>query len=266
MGLARYHHGMGAQGTTEERIAEHLAIVTRQTLDAVLPALREAPTEATLDRVLAHVFAYEGQTKQALVTALARDPKLLPVCAPGCAFCCHLSVFVSVPELLHLAAHLRRTRSPEALVSLTARVQATAAAVAELSKAERAQAKRACPLLDPTTRQCSVYDARPLTCRAYNSCDAAVCEQAFDQALTHWDMPIDLFQLTVGTNVRAGLMAAVVAAGLDPGPYELAPGLAVALTVERAAARWFAGEPVFAAAETAIGRERRAAWRASLSL
>jgi hypothetical protein len=52
----------------------------------------------------------------------------------------------------------------------------------------------------------------------------------------------------------------MVAAGLDPGPYELACGLAVALTVPDAAARWLAKEPIFAAAETRIGRERRATW------
>jgi uncharacterized protein len=253
---------MSATGTTEERLAQHLAIVTRQTVDAVLPEL-QGRGEDCIARVVEHVFAYEGQTKHALVQALARDPKCLPVCAPGCAFCCHLSVFASVPELLHLAAYLQRTRPPAALAALTASVLATAEAVRELSQAARAQAKRPCPLLDPATRQCGVYEARPLTCRAYNSCDAGVCARAFDEALTHWDMPVDLFQLTVSTNVRTGLMAAALAAGLDPGPYELAPGLAVALTATNAAARWLAGEPVFAAAETAIGRERRETWRAS---
>ena len=109
--------------------------------------------------------------------------------------------------------------------------------------------------------RCGVYAARPLACRAYNSCDASVCEKAFVDARVRWDMPVDLFQLTVGRNVRTGLAAAIAAAGLDPGPYELAAGLEVALTTPDAEARWLAGEPIFAAAETRIGRERRDAWR-----
>lgn len=251
--------------TPEKRVERHLAIVTDQTVGAVLPLLGPGRSPGTLARAMDHTFAYDEQTKRALVEALARDPRCLPVCAPGCAFCCHQSVFAAVPEILHAAEHLRRTLRPAALAALTARIVRTASAVADLSQAERAQSKTPCPLLDDETQACGAYEARPLACRAYNSCDAGVCERAFDAALTHWDVPVDLFQLTVSRNVRAGLMAAAFAAGLDPGPYELSVGLAIALTVEDAAARWLLGEPVFAPAETAIGRSRRAGWRASFA-
>ena len=216
----------------------------------------EAETRALLQQhkwreAMAAVYAYEANAKSALVLALARDPRCLPVCAPGCSFCCHLSVFATVPEILYLADRLRP-------FALTSRVEEVAARVAELSQEERAQAKQPCPLLDTTTGCCGAYDARPLACRAYNSCDKSVCEHAFHSALVRWDMPVDLFQLTLTRNVRAGLTAALRAAGLDPGPYELSTGLAVALRLADAEARWLRGENVFAAAETRIGRERRA--------
>ncbi len=247
--------------TPEERVEQHLAIVTQQARGVVASHLDQARSPEALRRAVFAVYAYEEQTKAALVSSLARDPKCLPVCAPGCAFCCHLSVFASVPELLTLAAHLRSTLTPAALAARTEGIRETAAAVRDLSQAERAQSKRACPLLDVATRQCGVYAARPLACRAYNSCDAGVCEQAFDAALTHWDLPTDLFQLTVSRNARKGLLSAVFAAGLDPGPYELVTGLDVALRIPDADARWLAGEPIFEAAETRIGRERRSGWR-----
>lgn len=256
--------GARAKGA-EARVEKHLALVTEQARAIAAQALGPKRTATGMHHALAHLFAYEKQTKIALVHALARDPRCLPVCAPGCAFCCHLAVFASVPEILALAAHLRATLAPAELAARTAEIAAAAAAVGDLDRSARAASKRACPLLDGESGRCTVYEARPLACRAYNSCDAATCERAFDQALTRWDVPVDLFQLTVGRNVRAGLLAAVHAGGLDPGPYELSVGLHLALSEPDAEARWLAGETVFAAAETRIGRARRAAWDAEIS-
>jgi Fe-S-cluster containining protein len=238
--------------TPEERVEKHLEIVARETEATALPLLT---TPEALFRAVERTYLYEEGTKKALVDALARDPKCLPVCAPGCAYCCHLSVFASTPEILYLAERLRPA-GPE----LAERIARAAEAIRDLGQEERARAKRPCPLLERETGRCGVYAARPLACRAYNSCDAGVCARAFDDALVHWNMPVDLFQLTVSRNVRKGLIAAARAGGLDPGPYELACGLAVALRIPDAAARWLAREPIFAEAETRIGRERRASW------
>jgi Fe-S-cluster containining protein len=246
---------------TPEALEGHLAIVTRQMAAAVRAFLAGARSEAAMLRMVGDTFAFEVQTREALVHGLARDPKCLPVCGPGCAYCCHLSVFASVPEILFLAAALRATLSAESLAAVTARVVEAAAAFADATREERASAKRPCPLLEVATGCCGVYEARPLVCRAYNSCDVGVCKTAFDDALVHWEMPVDLVQLSASRNVRTGLLAGLFASGLDPGPYDLACGLALALTVEDAAERWLAGESLFAAAETAIGRTLRATWR-----
>ena len=248
---------------TPAALEEHLAIITRQMTAAVRAFLAGARSEEALLRMVGDTFAFEAQTRAALVEGLARDPKCLPVCSPGCAYCCHLSVFASVPEILFLAAALRATLSAEALAALTARVVAAASAFADASREDRGRAKRPCPLLDVASGRCGVYEARPLVCRAYNSCDVGVCKTAFDDALVHWEMPVDLVQLSASRNVRTGLLAGVYAAGLDPGPYDLACGLAVALTVDDATERWLAGDALFSAAETAIGRTLRATWRAA---
>lgn len=244
-----------------EALEQHLAVITRQMTAAVRAFLGGARSEAALLRLVGDTFAYEAQTRDALVNGLARDPKCLPVCTAGCAYCCHLSVFASVPEILFLGAGLRATLTPENLAVVTARVVDAASHFAEASREERAAAKRPCPLLDFATGRCGVYEVRPLVCRAYNSCDVGACRTAFDDARVHWEMPVDLVQLSASRNVRSGLLAGVFAAGLDPGPYELACGLAVALTVDDAAERWLAGETLFESAETAIGRTLRATWR-----
>ena len=237
-----------------------LAFVSREVGEGARTLLAKERSRATLLAVVDHTFAYEAKAKNALVARLVRGTKSLPVCAPGCAWCCHLSVFASVPEILRIAEHLRAASSARAFAEARERVRASAAIVAPMSKPERAQAKHACPLLDREKGRCGVYEVRPLSCRAYNSCDAAVCERAFEQALVAWDLPIEITQYTVGRHVKSGLMAGALAVGLDPGPYELAVGLSIALELPDAEERWLRGEAVFAAAESALGREMRAAW------
>ncbi|MEM9475482.1 MAG: YkgJ family cysteine cluster protein [Pseudomonadota bacterium] len=81
-------------------------------------------------------------------------------CAEGCAFCCILTgadggtITEAEARMLH-AALLPRAGAPDG----------------------RAWHPRACPALDPATRMCRAYEARPTICRSYVSYDAAACEQ-----------------------------------------------------------------------------------------
>ncbi|MEL6642518.1 MAG: YkgJ family cysteine cluster protein [Pseudomonadota bacterium] len=81
-------------------------------------------------------------------------------CAEGCAFCCILpgqdggTITESEARTLH-AALLPLAGQPDG----------------------RAWHPRACPSLDPETRKCRAYDARPTICRSYVSFSAAACEQ-----------------------------------------------------------------------------------------
>jgi hypothetical protein len=81
-------------------------------------------------------------------------------CADGCAFCCILNggqgglITQAEAETLH-AAVLRLKGQPDG----------------------RAWHKNACPALDPETRSCRAYDARPMICRSFLSTDADACAQ-----------------------------------------------------------------------------------------
>ncbi|SLN43059.1 Flagellin N-methylase [Roseivivax jejudonensis] len=81
-------------------------------------------------------------------------------CAPGCAFCCILA-------------------GDDGGVILEAEARRLHAALAPLSGAPdgREWSARACPSLDPETRMCRAYDARPMICRTYLSPDAEACRQ-----------------------------------------------------------------------------------------
>lgn len=81
-------------------------------------------------------------------------------CAPGCAFCCILS-------------------GDDGGVILEMEARRLHAALAPLHGAPdgRDWNAAACPALDPATRMCRAYEARPMICRTYLSDDAEACRK-----------------------------------------------------------------------------------------
>jgi hypothetical protein len=90
-------------------------------------------------------------------------------CRKGCFFCCCQPVEASLPEVLLLADHLRRSLSPHEMTALRMRIDAYEASL-------RAEPDHGalCPL--NVAGACSVYEARPLLCRGFNALDVTDCE------------------------------------------------------------------------------------------
>ena len=80
-------------------------------------------------------------------------------CSNGCAFCCILSGDDGGTITESEAVALHRALSP-----LSGQPDG------------RAWHPDACPSLDPETRSCRAYDARPMICRAYVSTDVEACK------------------------------------------------------------------------------------------
>lgn len=80
-------------------------------------------------------------------------------CASGCAFCC---ILLEGDGGLITEAEARRLH--RALAPLAGRPDG------------RAWNAHACAALDPATRQCRAYDARPTVCRSFLSTSVAACE------------------------------------------------------------------------------------------
>lgn len=89
-------------------------------------------------------------------------------CHKGCAWCCRLRVEIRFADAAQLA---RRAKADPAL---EARVRATAKRVGALDEFTRLKAAVPCAFLDEGGA-CSVYEDRPLPCRAYRSRDADWC-------------------------------------------------------------------------------------------
>lgn len=104
-----------------------------------------------------------SQAGQALLAGQLADPNgpaASAACASGCAFCCILTGedggTMTGAEALGLHKALSALKSlPDG----------------------REWHKAACPALDPASRICRAYDARPMICRSYLSPDASFCER-----------------------------------------------------------------------------------------
>lgn len=188
---------------------------------------------------------------------LAGGRRLPLACTAGCAHCCHSTVHASAAEILRIAGWLKANRSEEELANLRARAEDAATKIAPLGLSPRVAAKIPCPLLDGATSACTVYDVRPIACRAYHSGDVEPCKRALERGEANPVLPIDPPLFHVAHAHAFGLMTACVAEGLDVGPYDLAVALPKALEADLDA-RWLAGESVLP--HSPLSREHQPAY------
>jgi Fe-S-cluster containining protein len=187
--------------------------------------------------------------------AMARsptDPALL-ACKKGCATCCSRPVSTTAPSVLRLVAWLREHLTPEQLAVVHARIVALDEVTHGKMWTPEDRPPNPCALL--VDGACSVYEARPFVCRAWNAVDANDCKRAMGQDWT--DMRFDLYQRTTFAGIEDGVRAALAQAGLDGQDLELTASLRVALERADACEAWLAGEPVFAGCEAKQPEDRR---------
>jgi hypothetical protein len=139
-------------------------------------------------------------------------------------------VDVTHPELLAIAAHLRRELPAPALRAHRDRLERHTARTAPLTDEARWAARIPCALLDANGR-CSVYPVRPLRCRAFHSTSAAACRLAFDGA-DEVEPALNLGVARVLSAVEAGYDDALAGAGDAAGSVRLESGLLAVLTSE----------------------------------
>ena len=141
-----------------------------------------------------------GCAAEAAGSAFRRADDLTPVgavdCAAGCAFCCHLLVTVTPSEAVVIAARLDDAQR--------ARVAANARKARDLSPGAYRRARIRCALLDDDDR-CTVYDVRPLKCRAHTSTSRARCERVHNDELPGGAVPTDAWLTLAVTAIRRGM-------------------------------------------------------------
>lgn len=116
---------------------------------------------------------------QARATASTAGPR--PACTAGCAFCCHVHVDATHAELVAIAVHLEERFGATQRAALREKLSVTVEGSDALSDEERWAARIPCGLLDGEGL-CSVYNVRPLRCRAFHSVSESDCRAAFEGA------------------------------------------------------------------------------------
>jgi Fe-S-cluster containining protein len=95
-------------------------------------------------------------------------------CASGCSPCCHLYVQVPPGTAAAMVAHIAAAFTPAAREALHERLTLAAAAIG--AAADPATLRLRCPLLG-ADEHCTVYEVRPLSCRAFTSRSLPRCQQ-----------------------------------------------------------------------------------------
>ena len=110
--------------------------------------------------------------------ASADDANTL-ACKPGCAWCCHFSVDVRPVEVFNIVEHVQQHFSPEQLQQLQEKVERNAELFSDMDELQRMRQNTPCPFLIDS--RCSIYAARPQTCRNYHATNVAGCKQSYEQ-------------------------------------------------------------------------------------
>ncbi len=179
-------------------------------------------------------------------------------CRAGCGFCCYSHVEVHPLDAISVAHYLKRTLSPEQLVAVEERLRDRVRRKRAMTGEERKRANISCGLLSEENT-CSVYAARPLICRGYNSLSVQKCEEAYLNPAAPNRTPFDYHARIWTTSVADGMRDALQEKGIDARRYELNSAVLCALTTPDVAARWLQGQDVFR--DCLIDRERQAPQR-----
>lgn len=165
-------------------------------------------------------------------------------CHAGCPGCCHSLISVTPLETFVIAAWLREKMSTSEVAVIRQRAEETADKSKTMNNAEYAKSMLWCPLLD-SQLMCSIYPARPLGCRAWNSLSLEACHDCYFANHPDKTISLDDYTYEIGQGVRSGLRSGMESIGLDGSSYELNSVLIVALDRPDAVECWARGEDVF---------------------
>lgn len=158
-------------------------------------------------------------------------------CRAGCTWCCYFSVDVRAVEVFSILDFVERTFAVEEKTRVYAEVHANAAALDNLGESERVKRNIKCPFLNGG--RCTIYTARPQTCRNYHATDVAGCRQSYEDP-ENLDIDPDFapWVYQAGTAHVDAFSTAMRDAGYDVRAYELNRALDAARSDRGARARF----------------------------
>jgi Fe-S-cluster containining protein len=165
-------------------------------------------------------------------------------CREGCAWCCYFTVDVRATEVFRILDFVERSFAPAEKARVHAEVRVNSAALGKLGEGERVTRNLKCPFL--SAGRCTIYEARPQSCRNYHATDVAGCRKSYEEP-DNLDIDPD-FAPGVYQAGRAhveAFSAGMREAGYDVSVYELNCALAAALSEPGARERFESGRKPF---------------------
>ncbi len=220
-------------------MAELRGTIETTSKKSTIEILSEGKNAEKLGELVTNAVAYAEASSAAAMKA-APSPRPT-ACKAGCASCCSLQVGSSPAEVLTMAAHLRKTKSEGELASILERLQAIETKTIGLAWQDRPPTP--CALLDENNL-CSAYEARPLSCRGWNSQDADPCKRFVGGDKTA-ETPVYEVPYATHQSVMDGTRRGLAELGLESKETDFSIGLHIALGTPDAGERWLKGERVF---------------------
>jgi Fe-S-cluster containining protein len=165
-------------------------------------------------------------------------------CERGCSYCCHLRVEIRPHDAFVLAHHIQTGFGAEQRARAMARIEENLRRIAPLTPEEHIRANIPCAFLEEGV--CTVYEARPATCRKYYSVSVATCRNSFNDPAAPLTGEIEHEQVRLAGNaVALGYAKGLEDAGYDATLYELHHAVHNALTNPKAERRYRDGKRPF---------------------
>jgi Fe-S-cluster containining protein len=193
---------------------------------------------------LGPIAAYENSRRRHDARLSAAGDARTLACKSGCFWCCYFTVDVRAVEAFSILDFVARELSAEEQARVRSEIEANSISLRGLSDLERMQRNVKCPFL--AQGRCSIYEARPQTCRNYHATDVTGCRASYESP---GDTEIDpdfapLVYQSGGAHVDA-FCSALEERGYDTRAYELSSALSAALAQPEARARFEAKQLPF---------------------
>lgn len=158
-------------------------------------------------------------------------------CRAGCTWCCHFSVDIRAVEAFSILDFVERSFPEPEKARIYSEIRLNSAASKGLNAMQRMQRNIKCPFL--VQGRCSIYAARPQTCRNYHATDVAGCEASY-QDPENLDIDPEFAPLVyqAGNAHVDAFTRAMREAGYDTNVYEMNCALDAALSEPEARQRF----------------------------
>jgi Fe-S-cluster containining protein len=171
--------------------------------------------------------------------AAATDVATL-ACGAGCSWCCYFTVDVRAAEVFEILDFVEKSFTAAEKARVYSEVRANSLVLGKRDERERVTRNLKCPFLNEG--RCTIYAARPQTCRNYHATNEAGCKQSYEEP-DNLDIDPDFAPgvYQAGAAHVEAISTAIGEAGYDVSAYELNCALDAALTAPESRQRFKSG-------------------------